>query len=149
MPGIAIIHLYYTIWFTEPPGQPMELSVTRITQNSIGIQWGAPSFVGRPDIYYTIEYSDPNNVGQYILASTGHCWISLRYVITGLTPATGYHIRVLAHNGVSDQDLGGIFSRMAEITATTSNARKSCHLTNYTYKTESPFITIKLQVTHI
>ena len=113
----------YTVVPTEPPSKPTRLSKTSVTENRISVSWGQPSTLGgRNDLYYTVEHSDPDNVGQFIKASGSTCLTSLSYTITGLRPATDYLVRVMAHNGVSDQDQDGALGRLVEMTATTSHA---------------------------
>ena len=97
---------------------------TSITAKSISMQWDPPVFLGgRADLYYTVQYSDPNNVGQMVMASDP-CLTSLSFTITDLQPATDYVVRVMAHNGVSDQNQEGALAQMSEISVRTSNARR-------------------------
>lgn len=70
-----------------------------------------------------MEYSDPDNVGQMVMASDP-CLTSPSFTVTGLQPATDYVMRVMAHNGVSDQNQEGALAQMSEIPVRTSNARK-------------------------
>jgi hypothetical protein len=76
-------------------------------------------------LYYCVEYSDPDHVGEYINPTSDICLTRTEYDITGLQPATPYLVHVSAHNGVSDEDPDGILSRIAEFRATTANAPPS------------------------
>ena len=112
-----------TLFPPEPPSKPTNLRNTSNTVNSISIAWSSPDFLGeRDDLYYTVEYSDPDKVGKMIMAI--ECMTSTSFTVTGLQPATDYVIRVMARNGVSDQDVGGGLSRMKEIFCRTELARK-------------------------
>ena len=78
---------------------------------------------GRSDLYYKVEYSDPDNLGSFTGAvyldgeSTSHTFNDLMFY-------TSYCIRVSAHNGVSDQDPDRSQSRMVENCTTTPEGSK-------------------------
>ena len=77
--------------------------------------WSSPAQTGgRSDLYYQVERSDSDNLGSY----TGTDYISGRStrhkVFSGLRPYTQYCVRVIAHNGVSDQDPDGTHLRTVE-----------------------------------
>ena len=94
----------------EPPSAPRSVSLTE-QSTSIAVRWSSPTETGgRSDLYYQVEYSDPDDPGTFIARYTR----STRYTITGLEPHTSYCIRVSAHNGVSDQDPDRSQSRMVE-----------------------------------
>ena len=98
----------------EPPSTPRNLRLT-VQPTSIAVTW-LPSTEtgGRSDLYYQVEYSDPDVPGIFIAGYTR----SVSYTINGLEPHTSYCIRVSAHNGVSDQDPD---SRMVEEECTRTN----------------------------
>ena len=104
----------------EPPSAPTGLTVAAVSSVSVFVQWSIPAQTGgRPDLYYQVEHSDPDNLGTFINTeyddSTSHTFNNLR-------PATQYCVRVSAHNGVSDQDPDdpdGAQLRTAEECATT------------------------------
>ena len=88
------------------------------------VSWSRPSQSGgRSDVYYTVQHSDPDTLGQFIgttclsSSATGHTY-------TGLRPGTQYCIRVTAHNGVSDQDSDGTSSRTGQKCESTRLERK-------------------------
>ena len=84
---------------TEPPSAPRNLRLTE-QSTSIYVRWSSPTETGRrSDLYYQVEYSDPDVPDTYVAMYTQ----STRYNITSLRPYTSYCIRVSAHNGVSDQ----------------------------------------------
>ena len=85
---------------TEPPSAPHNLRLT-VQTTSITVSWSPSTETGgRSDLYYQVEYSDPDVLGTFVARYTE----STSYTITGLEPHTSYCIRVSAHNGVSDQD---------------------------------------------
>ena len=98
---------------TEPPSAPDNLTLI-VQQTNITVQWSSPAQTGgRSDLYYQVEYSDPDNLHTYI----GTDYVSARsrrIVFSGLRAYTQYCIRVIAHNGVSDQDPDGTHLRTVE-----------------------------------
>ena len=91
------------ICLVEPPSVPCNLRL--ITQNnSITVNWLSPTETGgRSDLYYQVEYSDPDILGSFI----GTVYLdgeSTNHTFTNLRPYISYCIQVSAHNGVSDQD---------------------------------------------
>ena len=105
---------------TEPPSAPRNLRLTEQT-TSITVTWSPSTETGgRSDLYYQVEYSDPDVLGTFIARYTQ----STSYTITGLEPHTSYCIRVSAHNGVSDQDPDRSLSRMIEECTTTDEGSK-------------------------
>lgn len=111
---------------TEPPSNPIDIQKERSTESSISFSWSSPTDLGcRDDLYYTVEYSDPDNVGVMLLADCGStCLTDTHCTINNLQPATTYAIRVTAHNGVSDQDRNGELARIFEFTCPTDIARE-------------------------
>ena len=106
--------------------------MTLAAEDSISVAWSSPDSLGeRDDLYYSVEFSDPDNVGQMITAN--ECMTSTSFTVTGMLSATDYVIRVMAQNGVSDQDADGAFSRIAEITVRTNNSRKLIHTSEIIY----------------
>ena len=105
---------------------PRNLLNTSITSTSLTVKWSTPAILGeRDDLYYIVEYSDPDKVGVMHEMQCGEgCLIGTRCSVTGLRPATTYVVRVTAHNGVSDQDAGGALARQEKITLTTDIARE-------------------------
>ena len=84
----------------EPPGAPRNLRLT-VQATSIAVTWSPSTETdGRSDLYYQVEYSDPDVPGTFIARYTQYT----SYTISNLEPHTSYCIRVSAHNGVSDQD---------------------------------------------
>ena len=105
---------------TEPPTAMSNLRVTRTTSTSITIRW-TPVRTGRPDYYYVVEHSDPDDISKYIHQDEVK---SNRYVLDNLRADTIYIIRVSVHNGVSDQDPENADDRMVTIRARTTEGRK-------------------------
>ena len=84
------------------------------SSTSIAVRWSSPTETGgRSDLYYQVEYSDPDNLGSFI----GTVYLdgeSTNHTFTNLRSYTSYCIRVSAHNGVSDQDPDRSQIRMIE-----------------------------------
>ena len=96
----------------EPPTAPRDLSVR--AESSLHFNWTSPAESGgRSDLYYQVEHTDPDNLGTYI----GTVYLSgesTSHTFTGLRGFTQYCVRVIAHNGVSDQDPDGTHLRTVE-----------------------------------
>ena len=108
-----------------PSSDPRNLILTP-SQNSITVRWTRPADEGgRTDLYYQVEHSDPDNLGSYIGAVyLGRGSMTRTRTLTGLRPDTQYCVRVIAHNGVSDQDPEGTHLRTVEECVRTNEARK-------------------------
>ena len=80
------------------------------------MSWSRPSDEGdRSDLYYQVEHSDPDNFGSYtgtVYLNRGS--VSRTTTLSGLRLYTQYCVRIIAHNGVSDQDPDRIQSRTVE-----------------------------------
>ena len=118
---------YFTpvyLCYTEPPSAPRLLRMV-IRSNGIILFW-LPSAEtgGRSDLYFKVEYSDPDNISNFSASYT----TSTLYVIFGLRPYTSYCIRVSAHNGVSDQDSDRSQIRMVVVCTRTDEGSKSREL---------------------
>ena len=117
-------YVFYNMYI-EPPSAPGGLTLSA-QRSSIATVWSSPAQNGgRSDLYYQVEHSDPDNLGTY----TGTDYISgrstRRKVFSGLRAFTQYCIRVIAHNGVSDQDPDGTHLRTVEECTRTPEGRKS------------------------
>ena len=122
--GLCELHVH-TLLLTEPPQAPNSMAVSAASARNIVITWSPPAQTGgRSDLYYTVEHSDPDRLGQYI-GTTCKGSSSTSHTFTGLRPDTQYCIRVSAHNGVSDQDPDGAHLRTAEECTTTSETCES------------------------
>ena len=106
---------------------PLNLGQSGATDTSLSVSWNHPTYNGgRGDLYYQVDYSDPDNVGVMLEARCeASCSSQTSCTITGLRPATQYVVRVSAHNGVSDQDQRGALARMTTVTLETDTARES------------------------
>ena len=110
--------------YTEPPSVPVGLTLTE-QQTSITVHWSSPAETGgRSDLYYQVEHSDPDNLGTYIGTDYVSGTSTRRKVFSGLRPYTQYCIRVIAHNGVSDQDPDGTHLRTVEECTRTREGRE-------------------------
>ena len=106
-----------------PPSAPNDLRFNEQT-TSITVSWSSPTETGgRSDLYYQVEYSNPDNPGTFAARLTR----STMYTITALKPGISYCIRVSAHNGVSDQDPDRSQLRMVE-ECTRTNEGKSIYI---------------------
>ena len=108
---------------TEPPTAVRNLTVTDITSNTITIEWEAPVRTGRPDFYYVVENSDPDDISILIRHSNNELK-DTSYIVDGLRPDTKHIIRVSVHNGVSDLDVKNADERRVVINARTEEGRK-------------------------
>ena len=121
---IAILCIYNFIFYTEPPSAPGGLTLTA-QQSSITVVWSSPAVTGgRSDLYYQVEHSDPDTLGTYTGTDYVNGGSTRRKVFSGLTPDTQYCIRVIAHNGVSDQDPDGTHLRTVEECTRTAEGRE-------------------------
>ena len=109
-----------------PPTAPRNLSVIAESSMIVNFNWSSPAVIGgRSDLYYQVEHTDPDNLGSYI----GTVYLSGKstsYLFTGLRPDTQYCIRVIAHNGVSDQDPDGTHLRTVEECTRTERKSLMC-----------------------
>lgn len=93
------------------------------------MRWDRPSITGRDDYYYTVHYSDPDNRTSFLqhnaepLVKDGSV---VEYTLSGLQVLTEFTIRVVVHNGVSEQDPGGMEGRTCEVGGVTGNISE-CH----------------------
>ena len=115
------VHMYI---HAAPPSAPGGLTLD-VQQRSITVVWSSPASTGgRSDLYYQVEHSDPDNLGTYtgtVSLSGG----SISHSFTDLRPYTQYCVRVIAHNGVSDQDPDGTNLRTVEECTRTLESGKS------------------------
>ena len=112
---------------SAPPGPVQDLRTTTVTITSVTIQWTRPEVTGRSDFYYTLQYTDPDNVGVFLTANPMRIVnfaLSVSHTITGLQPYTTYTIRVTSHNGVSDQDTENAALRIVTIQVRTQEGGK-------------------------
>ena len=97
------------------PTAVRDLRVNTKSDTSVIIKWNRPEIIGRDDFYYIIKYTDIANLEDSLSndplsfrlvdsAST----VSFRLPSIGsgleLKPNTDYIIKVIVHNGVSDQE---------------------------------------------
>ena len=112
-----------------PPTACLNLHVfePKTRANSITVRWDRPLITGRDDYYYTVHYSDPDNHTSFLQHNQDHLVKRgpvVEYTLSGLRVLTEFTIRVVVHNGVSEQDPGGVAERMCEVTGVTGNIRK-------------------------
>ena len=101
---------------------------TTTTSDSVTISWDRPSSLGRrTDYYYSIEHSDPRGSASSTITANSRLKDTnsrVTYTVSNLLPSETYNIRVMAHNGVSDQEPSTACSRTRAVDATTSEAGK-------------------------
>ena len=106
--------------------------MTVVSSTSIAVNWSSPTETGgRSDLYYQVEYSDPENLGGF----TGAVYLNeltTSHTFTALRPYTSYCIRVSVHNGVSDQDPYRSQSRIVE-DCTMTPEDSECFCSSYTW----------------
>ena len=102
---------YNHAWLcAEPPSAPRNLRLNE-QSTSIAVSWSSSTETGgRSDVYYKVEFSDPNVPGTFVANYTR----PTTFTKSTLKPHTSYCIQVSAHNGVSDQDTDRSLSRMIE-----------------------------------
>ena len=104
-----------------------DLRTTTVTSTSVTVRWTRPEVTGRPDFYYTLQYSDPDNFGEFVPPNPikiVNSALSVSRTVTGLQPYTTYTIRVTSHNGVSDQDTENAALRIVTIQVRTLEGGK-------------------------
>ena len=126
----------YVYVHTGPPTAARNLQVTHSTSTNITVQWDPPVRTGRPDYYYVIEYSDPDDASIYNRHNKDDVK-GTRYTLDNLRADTIYIIQVSVHNGVSDQDSENADERIVQINARTMEGRKytvsiTCYVFNIT-----------------
>ena len=101
---------------------------TSTTSDSVTISWDRPSSLGgRTDYYYSIEHSDPRGSASSTVTANSRLEdvnSHVTYNVSNLLPYETYNIRVIAHNGVSDQEPSTAGSRTRTVDATTNEAGK-------------------------
>ena len=97
-------------------------------------RWSRPTIRGRSDLYYTVEYSDPDNRGKYLLSANLHGDVTMLR-IPAMRPNTQYCVRVTAKNGVSDQDENQNHLRVVELCVETPQDGESLTHGNTTIST--------------
>ena len=110
-----------------PCSHPRDLRVTEVTSTNVTVRWTRPEVTGRTDFYYILQYSDPDNIGEFLPAipiERVSSELSVSHTVTGLRPYTTYTIRVTCHNGVSDQDTENVALRIVTIQVRTLGGGK-------------------------
>nr|XP_056700581.1 myosin-binding protein H [Euleptes europaea] len=85
------------------PGQPVNLTVDDVNDNSVTLTWDAPELVGPKGLDgYVVEYCKDGTTDW--VAANDKPFLSTRYVIRNLTSGDKLHIRVKAvkDNGISE-----------------------------------------------
>ena len=120
-----ILHVLVLCLHAEPPSAPRNMALRSLSDGSqMLVTWSAPTETGgRSDLYYVVEYRDPDNLGQFIGTT---CKSSTSHTFTGLRAFTQYCFQVSAHNGVSDQDPDNAALRTEEECIATPEASKIC-----------------------
>ena len=117
-------HGVLSLFLSEPPSSPNGVTVSALSSRKMRVSWSHPSQSGgRSDLYYTVQHSDPDTLGQFI-GTTCLSSSATSHMYTDLRPGTQYCIRVTAHNGVSNQDPAGNSSRTVQKCETTRLERK-------------------------
>jgi hypothetical protein len=103
--------------YAEPPSACTNIEVIARADTTITVRWNQPKTTGRTDYFYRVFHSDPDNIGEFILARNNLMdrRATVTFTVANLTPFTPYIIRVTTHNGVSDLDPDGANSRICEI----------------------------------
>ena len=115
--------IYNSISILGPPSACRNLIVLqeRTRANTITVRWERPLITG---YYYDIFYSDPDLPGRFKKHNPNALikhYALVTYSVSKLRPLTGYTIRVVSQNGVSDQDPQGEEGRRCEVSETTGD----------------------------
>ena len=100
------------------------MSTTTEGRSGLLVTWSPPNHMGsRSDLYYKVQHSNPEILGEFFAAE---CVSSsqTRYTFNDLRPYTQYCVRVIAHNGVSDQDPDGTYFRTVQKCTRTAEQSK-------------------------
>ena len=87
------------------------------------VTWNASDTGGRTDMYYIVEHSDPDNLGQFMNPTCVQSSVS-SHTFSSMRAGTQYCIQVCTHNGVSDQDSANDATRCKEACDTMDEAGK-------------------------
>ena len=113
-----------SLFLSEPSSSPNSVTVSALPSRKMSVSWSRPSQSGgRSDLYYTVQHSDPDRLGQFI-GTTCLSSSATSHTYTDLRPGTQYCVRVMAHNGVSDQDSNRCCLRTIQKCETTRLERK-------------------------
>ena len=97
----------------------------RVGNTTAVIKWNPPlSNGGRNDIHYVVKYREVSSLGPFTPAGQTS---ESNFTVQGLKPVTQYIIRVIAENGVSDQEPGSEDERTTEIVVNTTEGSKLSH----------------------
>ena len=110
-PSVILPH-YLIVVNSESPSAPLNVLLS-VTNNSISVTWRQPADLGgRTDTYYHVSRSGPGRQEPYngVYVSGG----TRSHTFRGLKPFQEYCVRVIAHNGVSDQDRDGVHRRTVQ-----------------------------------
>ena len=127
--ALMTVDTYYhtSLIYSASPGSVRNLRAATVTDTSVTVTWTRPVVTGRSDFYYTLQYSDPDNIGAFLPVPPQRIdnqALSVRYTIPELQPNTPYTIRVTSHNGVSDQDTENAALREVDIQVRTMEGGK-------------------------
>ena len=97
----------------------------RVGNTTAVVEWYPPiSDGGRNDIYYVVKYREVGSLGPFTTAGQTS---ESPFAVQELKPVTQYIIRIIAENGVSDQEPGSEDERTTEIVVVTKEGSKLSH----------------------
>ena len=114
------LNLWCCLYHLEPPTSCTNIAVLSKTDTTLTVRWSRPASTGRDDFFYRVLHSDPDNFGEFITenANLRDTRSVVTYTMSKLVPFTSYTVKVITHNGVSDQDPNKQF-RICETTGKT------------------------------
>jgi len=108
--------------FTAPPSSAQNVNPIVRRNTTVVVGWDhSLSNGGRNDIFYVVKYREAGSLGPFTTAGQTS---ESPFTVQGLRPVTQYFIRIIAENGVSDQEAGSQDERTTEIVVVTREGSK-------------------------
>ena len=124
--GVQItVHWHNFSSFIAPPSSAQNVNPIVRRNTTVVVGWNPPlSDGGRNDTYFVVKYREVVRLGPFITAGQTN---ESSFTVHGLKPVTQYRIRIIADNGVSDQEPGSQDERTTVILVSTTEGSKLSH----------------------